>query len=90
MATKEFMEAHWKIQTANLLDEMLNNNDKMAIFSQPVHILGVLLGLVADRAVQLNDKELNKLMIRLGLYDESNPDSQNYMGSDKLEKYLNS
>ena len=72
---KKFKEAFWKIQTANLLDKMLNSNDKMAIFNQPVHILGVLLGLVADRAGQLNDKELNKLMIRLGLYDEANPDS---------------
>ena len=90
MATKEFTEAHWKIQTANLLDEMLNSNDKMAIFNQPVHILGVLLGLVADRAGQLNDKELNKLMLRLGLYDEANPSSKNFMGGEELEKYLNS
>lgn len=90
MSNKEFTEAHWKIQTANLLNEMVNNNDKMAIFSQPVHILGVLLGQVADRAGQLNDKELNKLMLRLGLYEEANPESKNYMGGNELEEYLKS
>ena len=78
------------MQTANLLNEILNSNDKMAIFNQPIHILGVLLGQVADRASEINDKELNKLMLRLGLFDEANPDSKNFIGSQQLEDYLNS
>lgn len=86
----DFEKAHWKMQTHNLLTEMLNNNDKMSIFNQPIHIFGTLLGRVADRATELNDKELNKLMLQLGLFEESNPDSENYMGSEELEKYLNS
>lgn len=86
----EFKEVYWRMQTANLLNEILNSNEKMAIFSLPIHILGVLLGKVADRASQLEDKELNKLMLRLGLYNQANPDSEDFMGEKNLENYLNS
>ena len=83
------IKAYWKCHTPNLLNEILNNNG-MAIFEKPLNIFGKMLAQVADRAVEINDLELNKLMIRLSLYESADPSSNNYLGDDAIEEYLSS
>ncbi len=46
-----------------------------------------LLCQVATRASQLNDRELNKLMMRLTLYEIADPESREY-DKDFVAKYL--
>lgn len=81
------LPAQWICHTSSLLTEVLQNNEGMVIFEKPFNIFGKILGQVSDRAVIINDLELNKLMLRLTLYECADPDSNNYMGSDKLQEY---
>ena len=66
-----------KVHTPNLLKEILLNKD-CAVLKIPVVTLKNILRQVAIRATQLDDVELNKLMIRLTLYEISDPDSNDY------------
>lgn len=59
----------WRVHTLNLLTEMVENNNKMGIFFQPVNIFREILCQVAERAIELNDPQLNILMLRLALYE---------------------
>jgi hypothetical protein len=67
----------WKCHTPNLLAEIMNNSGAV-ILRMPLTIMSRLLEQVAIRASQLNDKELNKLMLQLTLYEAADPDSPNY------------
>jgi len=58
----------WKVNTAQLLQEILNNPGT-SILSIPLNIFGKLLAAVGERAAQLNDDELNGLMARLAIYE---------------------
>ena len=71
------IKAKWSVHTPQLLREILNNNGT-AILSVPINMFGKLLAQVADRAIQLNDPELNALMCRLTLYEEADPHSEKY------------
>lgn len=86
---EEWKEMQWRVHTPKLLNETLIN-DGAAILNIPIKIFANLLSQVADRAVELNDKELNKLMLRLTLYESADPDSEDFMGAEELQKYLNS
>jgi hypothetical protein len=66
-------QGKWKCHTPKLLDEVLNRNENMSIFSAPFSIFGKLLAEVAERASELNDPELNDLMCRLTLYEVADP-----------------
>ena len=68
----------WKCHTPKLLDEVLNRNENMAIFSAPFSIFGKILAEVAERASELNDPQLNDLMCRLTLYEIADPYSSEY------------
>ena len=70
----------WKVNTPALLEEIVGCGlDKsMGILYRPVNILRNLLIEVADRAIQINDPELNILMLRLALYEEGDPYSKDY------------
>ena len=59
----------WTVHTLNLLKEMVECNNKMGIFFQPVNIFREILCQVAERAIELNDPQLNILMLRLNLYE---------------------
>jgi hypothetical protein len=63
----------WKVHTASLLSEVLNNKGA-AILAQPLNIFGRLLAQVAERAAELDDPELNILMLRLTLYEQGDPE----------------
>jgi hypothetical protein len=72
----------WKVDVPNLLQEIMSN-EGTAILRIPLNIFQMILMQVAKRAIELNDKELNKLMIRLALYDGVHTDKE-------ILKYLKS
>lgn len=67
----------WKVNTVGLLREIANNSGH-DILRIPIAILGHLLHSVAERAAQLHDHELDKLMLRLALYDIGEVGSPEY------------
>jgi len=67
----------WKVNTPQLLKEILVNNETSAL-RIPIAVFGRILAEVSDRALQLNDPKLNALMCRLALYEESDPYSKEY------------
>jgi hypothetical protein len=73
-----YKKLSWMVQTPQLLKEALENNIGTGILQKPFIIFMQLLGEVADRAIELDDRELNKLMIRLGLYEITNPKSEDF------------
>lgn len=85
---KNLTQLDWRVHTPNLLKEILENKSCW-ILAQPLKILGDILYEVGERAAQLNDPELNKLMLRLTIYSASDPESPDY--DEKIvQKYLNS
>lgn len=76
----------WKVNTKGLLNEVLTCKGSSILYI-PLRIFMVLLAQVALRATELNDKKLNQLMMRLGLYDISNPESKEY-DPNFVEKYI--
>ncbi len=68
----------WKVHTTGIFAEMLSNKQVNACFWIPLNIMRDLLGQVAERAIELNDPELHRLMIRLTLYSMSDPDSEDF------------
>lgn len=60
---------HWRVDTAALLREMVEGNPSGGILRQPVNILLGILELVAKRAIELDDPQLNVLMLRMNMYD---------------------
>ena len=67
----------WKVHTPNLLEEILRNEGASAL-RMPLTIFGRLLEGVAARASELHDLELDKLMIRLTMYEIADPLSKRY------------
>ena len=77
--------AEWKVNTPQLLKEILVNNQTQ-VLSTPLRIFAGMLAQVATRASELNDPELNALMCRLALYEISDPYSKEY--DEKLTKQI--
>jgi hypothetical protein len=77
---------YWKIHTSSLLQEALLNPGT-SILSKPFNILGKVLFVLADRARELNDPELNSILLRLTLYQEADPENENYK-PEVVEEYL--
>jgi hypothetical protein len=67
----------WKVHTPGLFKLIIEDPHGWA-FQIPLNIMLDLLRKVAQRATELNDPELNKLMIRLSLYSISNPEDPEY------------
>jgi len=63
----------WKCDTPALLQEIANCaiDKNSGVLKFPLNMFQRILGEVAQRAIELDDKKLNKLMIRLALYDGS-------------------
>jgi len=74
---QKIVEAGWKVHTPNLLMEIMNNPGT-GILHVPINIFGKLLAEVAERAIALDDTELNALVIRLTLYSTADPTSPDY------------
>lgn len=67
----------WTVDTHGLFEEILGNPQCKSL-KIPLNIMLDLLRQVAQRATELNDSELNKLMIRLALYSIANPKDPEY------------
>jgi hypothetical protein len=76
-ARRELRAPKWKVHTPNLLKEILTNPSCAALVV-PIRIFGDLLGKVAARAIALEDPELNRLMMRLTLYEQADPESPGF------------
>ena len=76
----------WHIHTPNFLAETTNNN-LSSVLHEGMVVFYLLLQAVAKRAIELDDKELNKLMIRLTLYKCADPESTEYQ-PDLIRDYL--
>ena len=72
------IKAKWRVNTPQLLREILVNQSSLSILNKPVQIFADILGAVAERAGELNDSQLNALMCRLALYAESDPYNADY------------
>ncbi len=78
----------WKCNTPGLFAEIMQNKGT-AILLQPLNILTTLLKEVAERAIELDDPILNKLMFNLALYEGSLPNHPDYKAlSEKIKKDL--
>lgn len=67
----------WRVHTPKLLQEILQNPGTSTL-SKPLNIFGRILFDVGEAAARINDPELNKLMIRLCIYEIADPDSPIY------------
>lgn len=80
--TRKCGKLDWKVDTPSLLKEILENPE-CAILNKPINIFARLLAEVAVRASELNDAKMNRLMIRLNLYDvEHEKEQSNAAESD--------
>lgn len=73
--SKDFLG--WKVNSPQLIKEISENNS-MGILKIPLTIFSKMLSMVAERASELNDDELNGLMCRLAFYEISDPYSNEY------------
>lgn len=68
----------WKVHTTALLKEISSNVGHNSQVRIPLQILQNLLAQVAQRATELHDPILDRLMIRLTLYSVANPNEADY------------
>ena len=68
----------WRVHTTNFLNEILEGNPTMWMMVQPINIFQRIIGMVAERASELNDPIMNGLMARLTLYEVTDPSSPDY------------
>ena len=70
----------FRVHTPLLLKEITECaiDKNTGVLKVPLNQFRILLLQVAERASQLNDAKLNKLMCDLTLYDEADPESENY------------
>jgi hypothetical protein len=75
-------QLYWKVHTNSLLKEIVSNLGRKDYTSLhiPIEQFVYLLIDVADRAAQLEDPELDALMCRLQLYEESDIENESYNG----------
>lgn len=67
----------WKVNTPQLLEEILTNKECW-ILQKPLTIFKGILVQLSQRAIELDDLELHAIMIRLGLYEICNPRSTEF------------
>lgn len=78
--TKNVIDADllvWRVHTPNLIQEILNNPNTWALV-KPLEIFRDLLSELAEVSIKINDPELNAIMCRLTLYEQSDPKSKEY------------
>jgi len=67
----------WRAHLPRLIEEIANNPQCSALVI-PLRITREIIDRVAQRAIELNDPQLNALMCRLTLYEQSDPYSPHY------------
>jgi len=78
----------WKVHTTELFKEISSNVRHNSQVRIPLQILQNLLAQVAQRATELHDPILDRLMIRLTLYSVANPSDADY-NAEIVSKILN-
>jgi hypothetical protein len=73
MAKRKARTVEFTVHTPNLLNEILTNHGT-GILEKPLQIFGGILHEVAQRAIALDDPEMNILMMRLTLYRQADPE----------------
>lgn len=70
----------FKVHVPQLLTEVADSGlaQNMGVLKIPLNMLRKYLLSVTERASQLNDPILNKLMCEMALYDEADPQSEHY------------
>jgi len=68
----------WKVHVHDLFKEIADNSLCGITIAAPLQITLELFKRVAQRATEINDPEMNKLMIRLSLYSISDPHDPEY------------
>jgi hypothetical protein len=76
--THEARKLQWKVHTTELLQEIASNFPGVSQIVIPLNIFQNLLAQVAQRATELHDPTLDRLMIRLTLYSIADPTSPDY------------
>lgn len=70
-------KVYFKVHTPNLLKEVMCNPGTGAL-KIPIRVLQGYLIKLAQRAIELNDPELNLIMCEMALYGNSDPTDENY------------
>ena len=78
----------WKVSVVELFNEILANAKYDSQIRIPLNIIINYLAQIAQRATELNDPQLNKLMIRLSLYSISDPNDPEF-NPELVRKILN-
>ena len=60
----------WKVDLPSFLKEIAECS-KSIPYAKTFNILARVLGILVERAIEINDPALNIIMLRLGLYDEA-------------------
>lgn len=68
----------WRVHVHDLFKEIADNSQQGIQITAPLQITLELLKRIAQRAIEINDPEMNKLMIRLSLYSISDPHDPEY------------
>lgn len=63
------LSKNWKVNTPELLKLLVEDNPKGTVLNSPVRIFQSLLIKLAERALIINDKELNEILLRLNLIE---------------------
>lgn len=69
--THSALSVGFRVDTMGLLTEIADAglDRRMGVLKIPLNIFKNILGEVAERAIQLNDPQLNILMLKLALYE---------------------
>lgn len=60
----------WKVNTPELLKLLIEDNPKGTVLIRPVQIFQKLLIELTERALEINDPELNKILQKMCLIEE--------------------
>ncbi len=63
------LSSNWKVNTPQLLKLLIEQSPNGTVLYQPVRIFKNLLIKLAERALEINDKELNEILLRLNLIE---------------------
>jgi len=85
--SKDETKLKWKCDIMGLLKELLENNPTAWACTKPIRILQSILAELSKRAIELNDLELNKIMMRLSLYSVSSPGDKEF-NQEIVNEYL--
>ena len=76
-------ELHFNIDVPQLITEISSNNSTWAL-TKPLEVLQTKLALIAKRAIEIDDPELNVLMLETKLYEvENHTDISNLIKTQK-------